>query len=442
MRAEVTLNYDADTAAAMLAALLTCPREQRLDTLAVVVKAFVESTPASADLRGETHTPAANSLCRVEYKPFQRFEPIARIVRCGLPAGHDGDHDELIDGELGSNPWPQDHPSGTFPPAADPLDEAIEAARQLCDGRMAQCRSAAGADCGGCHETPRDSPCGWCLAAVRAAAPIIAAPILAERDEARAGYHEALASVRRLDRTVEDIRDLIRPAIGTFADESNVELVRRLVWRLTGAEAERERLKIAKGDMLAALNRLGDEVDLSEAVSYMDVAECAVHAIRWYRAEAERGEVANAELLTEVAELLHVRGELAEARDDLEVANAHVGALRARMAKLAGTAVPCTCKPWPPEGPDPACAVHGAVRGLNEANVELADLRARLADAERQRDQLERDIETIVADWHRQAADAEWDALNRAADELPPRGMLTVGQFAEWLRERAKAVKP
>jgi hypothetical protein len=34
-------------------------------------------------------------------------EPGDRVVCCGLPTGHDGDHDEMVDGEAGVNTWPQ-----------------------------------------------------------------------------------------------------------------------------------------------------------------------------------------------------------------------------------------------------------------------------------------------------------------------------------------------
>lgn len=37
-----TLNYHGDTAAAMLAALMTCPSARRVDTLAVVMKVLIE----------------------------------------------------------------------------------------------------------------------------------------------------------------------------------------------------------------------------------------------------------------------------------------------------------------------------------------------------------------------------------------------------------------
>lgn len=43
----VVLHHDEDTAVRMLAALKECPKEQRLDTLAVVVKAFVEKSMES-----------------------------------------------------------------------------------------------------------------------------------------------------------------------------------------------------------------------------------------------------------------------------------------------------------------------------------------------------------------------------------------------------------
>lgn len=46
-------------------------------------------------------------LCRAEYKRPGPPIPGDRIVRCGLPKGHDGDHDELIDGVVGSNTWPR-----------------------------------------------------------------------------------------------------------------------------------------------------------------------------------------------------------------------------------------------------------------------------------------------------------------------------------------------
>jgi hypothetical protein len=41
-RAPVILDYDVDTAAQMLAALRTCPQGKQLDTLAVIVKIFVQ----------------------------------------------------------------------------------------------------------------------------------------------------------------------------------------------------------------------------------------------------------------------------------------------------------------------------------------------------------------------------------------------------------------
>jgi len=47
------------------------------------------------------------NLCRTEYKRPGPPIPGDRVVRCNLPAGHDGDHDELIDGVIGSNPWPR-----------------------------------------------------------------------------------------------------------------------------------------------------------------------------------------------------------------------------------------------------------------------------------------------------------------------------------------------
>lgn len=54
----------------------------------------------------EDHTPdpEATPKCSARYPST---DPTARIVRCGLFDGHDGDHDELIDGEVGSDPWPR-----------------------------------------------------------------------------------------------------------------------------------------------------------------------------------------------------------------------------------------------------------------------------------------------------------------------------------------------
>ena len=42
-------------------------------------------------------------LCRAQYPTN---DPTARIVRCDLPKGHAGSHDELIGGEPGINTWP------------------------------------------------------------------------------------------------------------------------------------------------------------------------------------------------------------------------------------------------------------------------------------------------------------------------------------------------
>lgn len=46
-------------------------------------------------------------LCRAEYERLEGRQRGDRVVRCGLPAGHDGDHDEMIDGEPG-NSWPRE----------------------------------------------------------------------------------------------------------------------------------------------------------------------------------------------------------------------------------------------------------------------------------------------------------------------------------------------
>lgn len=64
--------------------------------------------------------PSVEILCRSSYytDTGKRQDPGSRIVRCGLPYGHDGDHDEMIDGEPG-NSWPQ-APAGSTgrPPRA------------------------------------------------------------------------------------------------------------------------------------------------------------------------------------------------------------------------------------------------------------------------------------------------------------------------------------
>ena len=49
---DLTLTYDSEAAAAMLAALMRCPAPLRLDTLIVVVKIFVEERLPAED----THT--------------------------------------------------------------------------------------------------------------------------------------------------------------------------------------------------------------------------------------------------------------------------------------------------------------------------------------------------------------------------------------------------
>ncbi|HEX6970233.1 MAG TPA: hypothetical protein VF174_15670 [Micromonosporaceae bacterium] len=56
--------------------------------------------------------------CRSDYyaDTGRRQEPGVRIVRCGLSAGHDGDHDEVVDGVPGVVYWPRravsDQPAG------------------------------------------------------------------------------------------------------------------------------------------------------------------------------------------------------------------------------------------------------------------------------------------------------------------------------------------
>lgn len=49
----------------------------------------------------------------------------------------------------------------------------------------------------------------------------------------------------------------------------------------------------------------------------------------------------------------------------------------------------CSCQSWPPEGPAADCVVHGAVRALNEATVEIDRLRAKIAELTEERDDLQ-----------------------------------------------------
>ncbi len=65
---------------------------------------------------------------------------------------------------------------------------------------------------------------------------------------------------------------------------------------------------------------------------------------------------------------------------DQIVDHAEINDLRARLARAEAT---CSCTSWPPEGPSPECAVHGAVRALNEATTELAGLKTELAEMDR-----------------------------------------------------------
>lgn len=51
----------------------------------------------------ERWVPFVKPLCREQYPGG---DPTARIVRCGLPLDHEGNHDEMIDGERG-NHWPR-----------------------------------------------------------------------------------------------------------------------------------------------------------------------------------------------------------------------------------------------------------------------------------------------------------------------------------------------
>ena len=64
--------------------------------------------------------PAAEYLCRTEYRPPFGVAPGARIVRCNLVKGHDGDHDEIVDGYAGVVTWPQEM-TYTEAQAAGPL---------------------------------------------------------------------------------------------------------------------------------------------------------------------------------------------------------------------------------------------------------------------------------------------------------------------------------
>jgi hypothetical protein len=50
MTNDMTLDYDEHAAAVMLAALRTCPRWQQIDTLAAVIKVFVETDYFATEL--------------------------------------------------------------------------------------------------------------------------------------------------------------------------------------------------------------------------------------------------------------------------------------------------------------------------------------------------------------------------------------------------------
>lgn len=80
-----------------------------------------------------------------------------------------------------------------------------------------------------------------------------------------------------------------------------------------------------------------------------------------------------------LARLAEVEGERDEARFALGQENharrINEASLLAQLAEARALAAVCTCIPWPPEGPSPECAVHGAIQALNEAEAENARLR-------------------------------------------------------------------
>lgn len=57
-----------------------------------------------------------------------------------------------------------------------------------------------------------------------------------------------------------------------------------------------------------------------------------------------------------------------------------VAALEAECAELAKLTATCTCQTWPPDGPEPGCPVHGAIRAFNDATREIAALVDALGD--------------------------------------------------------------
>lgn len=59
--------------------------------------------PLGRDLIGEAKTPAQASECGAQYPRPANTPPNTRIVRCDLPAGHDGDHMETDT----KNTWPR-----------------------------------------------------------------------------------------------------------------------------------------------------------------------------------------------------------------------------------------------------------------------------------------------------------------------------------------------
>ncbi len=78
------------------------------------------------------------------------------------------------------------------------------------------------------------------------------------------------------------------------------------------------------------------------------------------------------------------------------------------VAGLVASA-PCSCQSWPPDGPSPDCAVHGAIRALNETMVERDQLAAENA-------RLRRDLAEEKATTKR-ALDS-YEAMGQTAEAL------------------------
>jgi hypothetical protein len=82
--------------------------------------------------------------------------------------------------------------------------------------------------------------------------------------------------------------------------------------------------------------------------------------------------------------------------------NAGHAETRAEVERLTALTATCTCTSWPPEGPQPDCPIHGAIRAFNKAIAEVehhkqrANEAARLsAEARDRNDDLVRQIEDL-----------------------------------------------